>query len=56
MTNLIDQQKADLAAIFRWAARLNFHEAVTNHFSLAVNDDGIRFIINLRFAKAYEMQ
>jgi len=46
MTNLIDQQKADLAAAFRWAARLNFHEAVANHFSLAVNDDGTRFIMN----------
>ncbi len=46
MTNLIDQQKADLAAAFRWAARLNLHEAVANHFSLAVNNDGTRFIIN----------
>ena len=46
MTNLINQQKTDLAAAFRWAARLNFHEAVANHFSLAVNDDGTRFIMN----------
>ena len=46
MSNLIEQQKADLAAAFRWAARLNFHEAVANHFSLAVNDDGTRFIMN----------
>ena len=46
MTSKLRELKADLAAAFRWAARLNFHEAVANHFSLAVNDDGTRFIIN----------
>ncbi len=35
-----------MAAAFRWTARLNMHEAVANHFSLAVNDDGSRFLIN----------
>ena len=40
------QERVDLAAAFRWTARLNFHEAVANHFSLAVNDDGTRFLIN----------
>ena len=40
------KQRRDLAAAFRWAARLNFHEAVANHFSFAVNDDGTRFIMN----------
>lgn len=39
-------ERADLAASFRWAARLNMHEAVANHFSLAVNDDGTHFLIN----------
>ncbi|WP_282603119.1 class II aldolase and adducin N-terminal domain-containing protein [Paracoccus sp. PARArs4] len=39
-------ERADLAASFRWAARLNMHEAVANHFSLAVNDEGTRFLIN----------
>jgi len=39
-------ERADLAATFRWAARLNMHEAVANHFSLAVNDDGTQFLIN----------
>lgn len=39
-------ERADLAATFRWAARLNMHEAVANHFSLAVNDDGTHFLIN----------
>lgn len=38
--------RQDLAAAFRWAARLNLHEAVANHFSLAVNPDGTRFLIN----------
>ena len=32
------QQRTELAAAFRWAARLNFHEGVANHFSVAVND------------------
>ena len=40
------QDRADLAASFRWTARLNMHEAVANHFSLAVNEDGNRFLIN----------
>lgn len=39
-------ERTDLAAAFRWTARLNMHEAVANHFSLAVNDDGSRFLIN----------
>ena len=33
------ETRADLAAAFRWAARLNFHEATANHFSAAVSDD-----------------
>ncbi|MBT0958232.1 class II aldolase/adducin family protein [Alphaproteobacteria bacterium KMM 3653] len=40
------EARADLAATFRWAARLNMHEAVANHFSLAVNEDGTQFLIN----------
>ncbi len=40
------QERTDLAAAFRWTARLNMHEAVANHFSLAVNDDGTQFLIN----------
>ncbi|WP_296426868.1 class II aldolase and adducin N-terminal domain-containing protein [Yoonia sp.] len=39
-------ERADLAAAFRWTARLNLHEAVANHFSLAINDDGTRFLMN----------
>lgn len=40
------QDRVDLAAAFRWTARLNMHEAVSNHFSVAVNDDGTRFLMN----------
>lgn len=44
MTN--DQARIDLAAAFIWAARLNLHEGVANHFSLAINDSGTRFLMN----------
>jgi len=40
------EERVDLAASFRWAARLNFHEAVANHFSLAVNESGTQFLMN----------
>ena len=40
------QERVNLAAAFRWAARLNMHEAVANHFSLAVSDDGSQFLLN----------
>ena len=40
------QERVDLAAAFRWAARFNFHEGVANHFSLAVNEEGTRFLMN----------
>ena len=40
------QERVDLAAAFRTAARLDLHEAVANHFSLAVNDEGTQFLIN----------
>ena len=40
------QARLDLAVAFRSAARLNFHEAVANHFSVAVSDDGQKFLIN----------
>lgn len=39
-------ERTDMAAAFRWTARLNMHESVANHFSLAVNEDGTRFLIN----------
>ncbi|WP_425046030.1 class II aldolase and adducin N-terminal domain-containing protein [Primorskyibacter sp. S87] len=40
------QERVDMAAALRWTARLNMHEAVANHFSLAVSDDGSRFLMN----------
>jgi ribulose-5-phosphate 4-epimerase/fuculose-1-phosphate aldolase len=40
------QARLDLSVAFRWAARLNLHEAVANHFSVAVSDDGQKFLIN----------
>lgn len=46
-TNLSNwQERVDLAAAFRWTARLNMHEGVANHFSLAINDDGTKFLMN----------
>ena len=46
---IIDQKaqaRIDLAAAFRWAVRMNFHEGVCNHFSLAVPGEADRFLIN----------
>jgi ribulose-5-phosphate 4-epimerase/fuculose-1-phosphate aldolase len=40
------QGRVDLAAAFRWTARLDMHEAVANHFSLSINEDGTRFLMN----------
>lgn len=40
------QARAELACAFRWTARLGMHEAIANHFSLAVSEDGRRFLIN----------
>ncbi|MFZ9058976.1 MAG: class II aldolase/adducin family protein [Ilumatobacteraceae bacterium] len=40
------QARLDLAVAFRSAARQNLHEAVANHFSVAVSDDGQKFLIN----------
>ena len=40
------EERCDLAAAFRMAARHGYHEAVANHFSLAVSDDGSKFLMN----------
>ncbi len=40
------EERTDLAAAFRWTAREDMHEGVANHFSLAVNAEGTRFLIN----------
>ncbi len=36
-------ERCQLACAFRWAARLNFHDSVANHFSLAVSEDSSQF-------------
>jgi ribulose-5-phosphate 4-epimerase/fuculose-1-phosphate aldolase len=41
-------ERVDLAAAFRWFARLDMHESVANHLSVAVCADGSRFLINPR--------
>ena len=40
------QKRVDLAAAFRWTARLDMHEAVANHFSLIVDHEQKTFLIN----------
>jgi len=43
------QLRVDLAACFRMAAELEFHESVANHFSAAVSEDGKKFLMNPRW-------
>jgi ribulose-5-phosphate 4-epimerase/fuculose-1-phosphate aldolase len=38
--------RIDLAATFRWFARLRMEEAVANHFSATVSADGTQFLMN----------
>lgn len=38
------EDRVDLAAAFRWTARLNMHEGVANHFSVMVDDT--HFLMN----------
>ena len=44
MTNWAE--RVDMAAAFRWTARLKMHEGVANHISLAINADGTKFLMN----------
>lgn len=46
MSGNFQQLREDLSAAFRWAVRLNYHEGVANHFSVAVNNSGSQFLIN----------
>jgi ribulose-5-phosphate 4-epimerase/fuculose-1-phosphate aldolase len=43
------QLRVDLAAALRLAAHYDWHEAVANHFSLAVSPDGAKFLMNPRW-------
>lgn len=40
------EQRRDLAAALRYTARLGLHESIANHYSLAISDDGQRFLMN----------
>jgi ribulose-5-phosphate 4-epimerase/fuculose-1-phosphate aldolase len=40
------QARIDLAAAFRWVARLNWHESIANHFSVVVSEDRYKFLLN----------
>lgn len=43
------QMRVDLAAAFRLTAMNGWHEAVANHLSLAVSNDGKKFLMNPRW-------
>jgi len=43
------QLRVELAAAFRLAAQMNWHESVGNHFSVAVSADGTKFLMNPRW-------
>lgn len=47
-TEDLRQARIDLAACFRWFARLDMHESVANHLSFAISPDGSQFLINPR--------
>jgi ribulose-5-phosphate 4-epimerase/fuculose-1-phosphate aldolase len=38
--------RVDLAAAFRMTVELDWHEGVSNHFSVATSDDGRKFLMN----------
>jgi ribulose-5-phosphate 4-epimerase/fuculose-1-phosphate aldolase len=46
--NDIASLRIELAAALRWSVRYDWHEAVANHFSVAVDEGGRRFLINPR--------
>jgi ribulose-5-phosphate 4-epimerase/fuculose-1-phosphate aldolase len=40
------EDREDLAAALRYAAKLGLNEGICNHFSLAVSEDGEEFLVN----------
>ena len=44
--NVAWENKINLTAALRMAARLDLHEGVDNHFSLMVSDKPFRFLLN----------
>jgi len=45
----VAELRIELAAAFRLAAAMDWHESVGNHFSLAVSADGRKFLMNPRW-------
>ena len=41
-----ENERIDLACAFRWTVRMGMDESIANHFSLAVNEEGSRFLLN----------
>lgn len=56
MDALEESLRNDLAAAFRWTARLNLHEATANHFSVALDPQGSRFLMNPNMAHFSEIR
>ena len=46
MTSRFPQERIDLAATLRWAARMGYQQGVCNHFSLLVPDSDELFLVN----------
>jgi ribulose-5-phosphate 4-epimerase/fuculose-1-phosphate aldolase len=44
--NTEQSARRDLTVAFRWAAKLEMHEATANHFSVAISQDSQDFLIN----------
>ena len=44
--NAEQSARRDLTVAFRWAAKLEMHEATANHFSFAISQDSQNFLIN----------
>ena len=42
----MQQARIELAACFRWTAKMDMHESIANHFSVAVPGDGQQFLCN----------
>ena len=43
-----ENERIALACAFRWTARLDMHESVANHFSVAIDEAGTKFLMNPR--------
>jgi len=42
----ISELQKDLAAAFRWTAKLNMHEGIANHFSVCLPNSNTDFYVN----------